>query len=197
MREKIEASICALIGATFVIGFIAWFLLPTLWYRPLQRAVRDTEQHRTLLWAELRETELVTLTLQPRLLETGLGTIPEQSVQICSGLPVTDRLRTVLATHWLALQPATQPTIKSATKPMEAFPGLDAPAAWFLLPPVRDGQELGFQASAKGFQMWNTDRYQSRVYRFRAQAVTETQPPRYRLKPIGEVDIDHPYYGRP
>lgn len=186
-----------LLGPAFLIGFVLFLFTPTLVVPGMKQQVQAVIQAREAFLNRMKNVELVTMTLQPARLETGTSSVPDTSVKVCSGLAVDVTVRKLMEKHGLGYQASSVPDERNVPRPMDIFPSGESAKAWLLMPPLTNGKEFGFQITAKIWRVYDMDRYESRIFRFRARQVAKTDPPRFRLEYLEEIDLPRPYYGRP
>lgn len=182
-------------GAFWIVGVIAAITIFVGAARATAAGVavkeRAATQARVELLQDLNRAELVSLTVTPQTLMTPTGTIARESARVCTALPITTAFRKCAQTYWISYQSDPAPTYAKYPEALDAFPNFDAPNAWYLMPPLSDGQEFGIQLTLRrDYGAYAEDRYTSRVLRFKAREVAGFGQPRFRLEPINEVTLD-------
>lgn len=178
-------------------AFVMFISLAVVSHNRVARLARVADQTRTEFLRDMERAEITTLVIKPAELVTPSGGIPAGGTRVCTALPVTPALRKLDSIYWINFQSNSEPTFKSPRETMSAFPSLNVPQAWYLMPPIAEGGEFGIQLSVRrDHGAYSEDRWGSRVFRFRARGVPGSNPPRFRLERLNEVDMEIPYLGR-
>lgn len=125
-----------------------------------------------------------------------LEQIKQGDTEVCAALPITDAMRGLMKTHRISYQPNATPTATTPSESMQAFPSLADKHPYWLFPPLADGKEFGVELfSFTDHGAYSVDRHDVRINRFRAHSVVGSNPLRFRLESLNEIDFDSPHFG--